>query len=570
MRLLHYRGRWFGGVKSKIEGKHFFLSPRGRFDPQSELEADLAAARVPDSDFHCHFPARFRFLKDHFELPTPTKSCKNFDNWIRTFRADSVSVVFAAPFFSNPSSAMGHIFLRFSAKDRSRLSDLALGYAAAMPEGVNGLSYVYNGLSGGFEGSVFVDPYYSKVHEYSLVDNRDLWEYKLNFSPEEVRILLEHIWEFWENGTQYYYFLDENCSLMLLNMLNAVRPHQDLDHGLYLYVLPIQTAKVLDRMGWISEVSFYPSQRRILSADIQSLNPEQKRQFEQKLLPPDRKVLDTLIDYYGFRKVENHYQLPAEDTVGYRDALIARAKLSGDPEALDVPVPERADQGNDPHHIGIAGGASTGGAFTDLTLYPGVHEPIDPENGYVPLSEVTILGSRVRYYTSRKTFVPESIRFVDIASRTPYAWYDPLRSWHASVEFDSREAEGCYSCVRGSGNVAYGMGAFLGSKKVYAYAMGAATLENGLSWSPPLRLLLGPEAGILLRFGDRFKTVSYFRDQWTTIPVGLPLNRAVANLDAGYLLTRSCEIAAQMRWSLTTFGNVYEWQEASLGAKWFF
>jgi len=572
IRLLHYRTRWFGSYKSKVTGSHFFLAKDGRTNPEAELASDLAAARVPKGDFICHFPARYRFLKKHFEVAEPVTSCPAFEHWMRPFHADGVSIVYSSPYFSNPSSAMGHSLLRFSSTGRKRLADIALGYAAEVPPHVNGLSYIYNGLLGGFRGSVFVDPYYGKVHEYNIIDNRDLWEYRLNFSPEEVTFLLEHIWEFDDNAEQYYYFLDENCSLLVLDLLNAVRPEKDLDQGLYLYVLPIQTVRILDRVGWISNFEFFPSQRRILWADIQSLSPLQRLEFDQGVLAPDAKLLNTTIDYLEFKKLENYYRLSDEDQMSYRNTLVARAKLTASLEQDNaiVETPPPAHLGNDPHHVGIDGGASTGGGFTDLTLYPGVHEAIDPDNGYVPLSEVSILATKLRYYADRHSIVPESIRLIDIASRVPYISYDPLRSWRASLELNSRESEGCYSCVRGSLNLSYGAGTFLFTKKLYGYVMGASTVENGMGSGPVARLLLGPEAGALLTVGDRLKVVSYFRDQWTTIPIGLPLSRATANLDAGYLATPWCEIATQMRWILTSFGNTYNWGEASLGAKLFF
>lgn len=572
IRLLHYRKRWFGGLKSKVTGSHFFLAPDGRTNPEAELAADLKAAGVPNNDFLCHFPARYRFLKKHFPLADPVKSCPAFERWMRPFHANAVSIVYSSPYFSNPSSALGHSLLRFSSDGRKRLSDIAVGYAAEMPPHVNGLSYIYNGLFGGFRGSIFVDPYYGKVHEYNIIDNRDLWEYKINFSQEEVTALLEHIWEFDQNAVQYYYFLDENCSLLVLDLLNAIRPEVDLDQGLYAYVLPIQTIRILDRVGWISSYSFFPSQRRILWADIHSLSPVQRQEFDQGILAPDPKLLNTMIDYLEFKKLENYYHLDDVDQARYRDTLVARAKLTASEETDNavVEAPPAAHKGNDPHHVGIDGGISTGGGFSDLTIYPGVHEAIDPENGYVPLSEVSVLSTKLRYYTDRHSFVPESIRLIDIASRVPYTSIDPLRSWHASVEFNSRESEGCYSCVRGSANLGYGAGTFLFTKNLYGYVMGTSTVENGMGWSPPLRLLLGPEAGAMLTMGDRFKAVSYFRDQWTTIPMGLPLSRATANLDAGYLATPWCEIATQMRWILTSFGNTYNWGEASLGAKFFF
>jgi hypothetical protein len=572
IQLLHYRVRWFGSYKSKVTGSHFFLAKDGRTNPEAELAADLAAARVPKGDFICHFPARYRFMKKHFELAEPASSCPAFERWIAPFRADGVSMVYSSPYFSNPSSAMGHSLLRFSSTGRNRLADVALGYAAEMPPDVSGASYIYNGLTGGFRGSIFVDPYYGKVHEYNIIDNRDLWEYKLNFTPDEIRYLLEHIWEFDENAVQYYYFLDENCSLLALDLLNAVRPDTLLDQGLYLYVLPIQAIRILDREGWVSSVSYFPSQRTMLWADIQSLSPRQRQEFDQGTLAPEPKLLNTMIDYLEFKKLENHYRLSNEDQARYRDTLIARAKLvaSQEPDNAVVEVPARADRGNDPHHVGVDGGVSTGGGFTDLTFYPGVHEATDPENGYVPLSEVSILATKLRYYTARQSLVPESIRLIEVANRAPYTSYDPLRSFHLSVELNSRESEGCYSCIRGSLNASYGVGTFLFTKKLYGYVMGATTVENGFGWSPAARLLLGPEAGVLFSLGDRLKLISYFRDQWTAVPSGLPLSRVTANLDAGYLVTPWCEISTQARWILTDYGPSTTWTEASLGAKLFF
>jgi len=35
-------------------------------------------------------------------------------------------------------------------------------------------------------------PYYLKVREYNDMENRDVWEYELNLSPEEIDRLLMH------------------------------------------------------------------------------------------------------------------------------------------------------------------------------------------------------------------------------------------------------------------------------------------------------------------------------------------------------------------------------------------
>ena len=303
------------------------------------------------------------------------------------------------------------------------------------------------------------------------------------------------------------------------------------------------------------------------------LSPRQRSQFDEGLLPPDPKVLNARIDYLTFKKIDNQYQLSPQDEAAYRSALIARAKLHTTPEEdqpVVVPTPPPAHLGHDPHHVGLDAGYSTGGAFEDLTLYPGVHEAIDPENGYIPFSEVTVMATNLRYYSDRNTIVPKSIRLIDLSNHVPYTRIDPLKSWHASLELGSREAEGCYGCIRGSANFDYGAGTTLFSKNLHVFAMAGSTLENGLGFSPPLRLLLGPETGALMRLGDRFKLSSSFRYQWTVVPIGLPLTRAVAGLTAGYLAARWLEIVVTGDWSVTHVNGDFRWEEASVGTKVFF
>src|SRR5262245_30341654 len=48
-RLLHYRQGLFGGEKSDIDGPNFFLSKRGRNDPQAEMDATINAFFEPPS-----------------------------------------------------------------------------------------------------------------------------------------------------------------------------------------------------------------------------------------------------------------------------------------------------------------------------------------------------------------------------------------------------------------------------------------------------------------------------------------------------------------------------------------
>ena len=49
-------------------------------------------------------------------------------------------------------------------------------------------------------------PYYEKIKEYSNLENRDIWEYSLEFTPDEVERMLLHLWELKDIYTDYYFF----------------------------------------------------------------------------------------------------------------------------------------------------------------------------------------------------------------------------------------------------------------------------------------------------------------------------------------------------------------------------
>src|SRR6266446_8272510 len=68
-RLMHYTGNWASpGVHSLADARRFFLAPDGKINPQSELEATLAAffSEVQETDKEqnpqCTFIARYHWL----------------------------------------------------------------------------------------------------------------------------------------------------------------------------------------------------------------------------------------------------------------------------------------------------------------------------------------------------------------------------------------------------------------------------------------------------------------------------------------------------------------------------
>ena len=124
-------------------------------------------------------------------------SAARYRDWRAAVDAKQLTLVFASAYLNNPGSMYGHTLLRVDAADqdeRTRLLAYTISFAADTNE-TNGLVFAVKGLLGGYAGVYSMLPYYVKVREYGDLENRDLWEYELDFSAEEIERVLRHAWE---------------------------------------------------------------------------------------------------------------------------------------------------------------------------------------------------------------------------------------------------------------------------------------------------------------------------------------------------------------------------------------
>jgi Domain of unknown function (DUF4105) len=219
--LVHYKPQWLGAVKSEADGPRFFFHPRGQIDPQGELEATLeaffvsAAAEGQQAQGWQHpqgrFPARYDWLKAQLRFDPsklPAQPCPRLEAWRAALDPGSVSLIFASYYLSNPASMFGHTFLRLNHKRRQGSQNLlgrGINYAAITTTH-NGVLFAILGIAGGFEGRLANFPYSMKVQEYSNLESRDLWEYDLHITQEQIDRMLGHLWELGSTFFWYYFF----------------------------------------------------------------------------------------------------------------------------------------------------------------------------------------------------------------------------------------------------------------------------------------------------------------------------------------------------------------------------
>ena len=286
--FLHYKPTLGNGWRSQVDSPQFFMSSKGKVDPQAELNATLAAlfsvnAKPPlRLTAFCRFVARRYWLVEQLGSQAdllPDGDCPEFDRYVDYLQADSLTLIFPSAHPNSPSSALGHTLLRIDKKEQraeSRLLNMSINFAAEVPEEVSGAAYAIKGLSGGFQGKFRMLPYHMKLREYGQIENRDTWEYPLRLSKAQVDLVLRHAYEMLISHFDYFFF-SENCSYHLLSLLEVANPEHSLTDNFGLWTIPVDTIRLLEEQYLVEEKRFVPSSIRQLRARRDTMTDDDGR-----------------------------------------------------------------------------------------------------------------------------------------------------------------------------------------------------------------------------------------------------------------------------------------------------
>ena len=272
--LGHYETGKLGGWRSCVDDERFFLAETGDSDPAAELTATVAAlyqdASLGDRHPQCRYPARTRWLRERLQLTDlPAPACSEFASWYHDINPHSTVLIFPAAYLNSPSSMFGHTLLRIDQPDvqenNTALLSYALNFGAFIEGADNSILYAWKGLMGGYPGLFALVPYRDKLKEYSRLENRDLWEYRLNLSAEETGRMVEHVWELRQVRFDYFFF-DENCSYRLLELLEIARPGIELTEQFPLTAIPTDTVRAIKHAGLVERIDYRPSREKELMA----------------------------------------------------------------------------------------------------------------------------------------------------------------------------------------------------------------------------------------------------------------------------------------------------------------
>jgi hypothetical protein len=533
--LLHYK-KDGSNYKSDAISPNFYVSSKGRIDPEAELVAMLEEIKHSpetlrgDESPICKFPARTLWLSAEFGIPVPRANCTMFEQFKNSLSAKAVSVVFSSYYLNNPSSAFGHTFLRLRRSEeqgdsnKSELLDYGINYAA-IDTSNNAVIYALSGALGWFRGNFTKLPFYYKVREYSDFESRDLWFYNLNFSQAQVDELVRHIWELGQTEFDYYFF-SANCSYQIMAALDAVESEWHFVERMSHLVVPAQTIRIIwDTPDLVKSVTYRVSNLKRFESHVGRLTTPEVAAFKKLIetkspsfqsstlsVSEQRDVLDAVIDYYDF---EYSKPLLLGDSAASKEKqqfLIARAALAMPSVAPEVETPTDKEPhlGHGSSRASLMGGYGTSlKSFTDLSYRASFHDLLDQPDGYPDYAEIQVMDVRVRAYY--QSFQPQlqKAALVENSSLTPIHKYSFPLSWKLDAGAFRLDEKDCPNCLAGQVLLAGGLTVEPVYRHLYTYLLLNAQETWATSFpGSKLRLGVGPTLGIRLQLTSKFDALS--------------------------------------------------------------
>lgn len=533
--LVHYRPNLFRrGVTGQADDPGFYLAANGKTDPAAELEATLRAffdppvVEGPERQHpQCRFIARYDWLRETLDFDParlPPQTCRRYEEWRAALDAAELTLVFPSAFINNPSSMFGHTLLRVDGAgqdERTRLLAYAINYAVNPSEDGEVL-FILKSLTGFYPGLFSISPYYVKVRSYSDLENRDIWEYRLNLTAGEIDRLLMHAWEL--SFTHFdYYFFDENCAYHLLSLFEVARPGLDLTRRFRGYAIPLDTVRLLTREpGLLREAVYRPASNTRLRHRLAGLDRAElalvRRLVEGEAaddvlpatLDPARRALLLETAFGLVRRDANSGRRDAVAAARVsRDLLVARSAFPPLPEPVEPPVPSiRPDQGHATRRAALGAGREAGRDFVTVALRPAYNDLLDPTGGYTEGAQINFLDLAFRHEDGGSLRL-EQLAILDILSLAPRDEFFRPVSWRLDAGIARKRIGDDRPLVWRTGA---GAGLAWGKwESVVGYVMVEGALDVSGHLEDGYAAGVGPRAGAFMRPHPAWKIHAYGR-----------------------------------------------------------
>ncbi|MBT9299392.1 DUF4105 domain-containing protein [Pseudomonas sp. TAE6080] len=576
--LGHYEAGKISGWRSYVSDQKFFLAKDGAHHPDAELKATVEALYAPASlgekHTQCVYPARTRWLKDQLQLTDlPAVDCVEFKQWFKDVAPHSAVMIFPAAYLNSPSSMFGHTLLRIDQADvqsnKTALLSYAINFGAYIEGSDNSLLYAWKGLMGGYPGLFALVPYQEKLSEYRSLENRDLWEYRLNLTQVETERMVEHVWELKQIQFDYFFF-DENCSYRLLELLQVARPGLRLTEQFPLTAIPTDTVKAVKDAGLVEKIDYRPSRERELLERAKPLDSDEQqwvlkisddqKQLQDpafKAIGKDRQALIIDAAYRLGRYRANGLERDAERS--QRSFELLRAINQNPAPDLQIERPGLPENGHESRTWQAGIGTRGDKAFGEYGLRMAYHDLNDNAEGFPLGAQIEILQMKLRQYEGNNWQL-QQLDLATIRSLTPRNDLLQPLSWQVTGGLErvpgKHNDETLVSHVNGGAGGTWQLhddmlGFALGTVRVEhnndfsEFISPAAGFNTGLLWRNPLGNLSLEAKGDFFTNGEVRRSIS-LNQQWeVSRNLGVRLS---AQREFSHLATPVNEVMLEVKW----------------------
>ncbi len=542
LRLLHFRVSPKIAQQSDVLSPEFFLAydevshkqKISLISPEEELTASIEAffADIPlnqNAHAQCRFPARYFWLSQKLDFSsTPQPLCDRLENWAKFDSLESVSLLMVSGYFGNPASTFGHLLVKLNnsefRENSGNLLDQSVNYGAEVPDNEPIPIYIAKGLSGGYVSRFADKKYYTQDLVYSKNELRDIWEYELNFSDDDNKFLVFHIWEMLGMKSTYY-FLKENCGYRIAELLELLTG-QTMTPNYQPWYLPVsvfQGLEDLEQGKYIKNINFIPSTQRKLHDAFASFPLVQAKTLNQIFANPtlinkgnnllDRyseleqgKLMDFMLEYYQYKADQNSDEHDvAKIYKQYKNKILGkRFKLPVTKEGQTNFIKEIISpaKGAKPRLISLGltreKSNETSGNLAIGLLHSDV---LSNSKGTLENSELSAFHVEIDFSDSGDIALRhfDILRILKLGLSDTTLYGESNKTWRVGMGFEETNLS-CEECTNFYIGGGFGK-TFVSNSKLISYAM-----LNAKYVQENEQLELSPELGIVFTANDYFKT----------------------------------------------------------------
>ncbi len=420
-----------------ISDSDFLLSNRSGFSLRNELIKTIQSfyqdQSLGDSHPICKFPARLYWLKKRLNLGDesfPKPQCTELNHYFNNAPAEQISLVFASENVNQPSSMMGHTFLKLAGiNKKGKYVEHAVSYFTVI-NSYNIPKLLVQSTLTGMKGFFSLRPYRSQINEYLYKEGRNIWEYILDISDEKRYLIYLHIWELKDVKSKYL-FIDYNCATVIHYLLSLAEP--DILSTEQKWVTPKDVVKEAISNQMISKAELIPSNSWRIRMLKDSLGEKDIEPIFDKLSDNKKPIMNDNSSYEEFLRLEYiesqvkqlalNGDMPndvAEDILG---DVAESSKTLKDKYYIDLSSYKNPANTSGDSQYGISYSTVKDNGYLNVHFLPASHRISDSNREYFSESELELGGMEISFNKQTNTINLSRMTLYNSLSLVPWSKY---------------------------------------------------------------------------------------------------------------------------------------------------